>query len=157
MFAAESEELGGQIGSTARCVPDLADVIPDGAFHPEFIQKEIAVTENGREEIIEVVGDAAGQLAESFHLLRTNELILELFSRRYVHERADELNGPAFAIANDEAAFEQVEVRTISMPETVFSRPMVTFAGQSIADGDGGARPILGMNLLLPEPDIAGV
>lgn len=157
MFAAEGKQLSGQNRRAPGRIPDFADVLSDGAFHSDLIQKEIAITENRRKEIIEVVGDAAGQLAKGFHLLRTDELILELLSRRYVHEGPDELKGPPFAIANNEPAFEQVQIGTIGMPETVFSRPMITLAAQSIAESNGSARPILGMNLLLPEPDVAGV
>ena len=42
------------------------------------------------------------------------------------------------------------------MPEAVFSRPMITHGGESIADRSGSAGPVLGMNLFLPETDFVG-
>ena len=69
------------------------NVIGDRAFHPQLVEKEVAVAEDGGEEIVEVVRHAAGELAERLHLLRANELVLKLFSRGHIHERADEANG----------------------------------------------------------------
>src|SRR3954468_3733253 len=55
----------------------------------EPTQREVAVAVNGREQIVEVVCDAAGELADSFHLLRLTEL---LFSLTLLFEKADVLN-----------------------------------------------------------------
>src|SRR4051812_9342964 len=94
MLTAKGEQLSGKNGRASSRIPDFADMVSDRAFHPDLIQEQVAVTENGSEEIIEVVGDTAGELAEGFHLLRTNELILELLSRGHVHQRPDELERP---------------------------------------------------------------
>ncbi|HEX4641722.1 MAG TPA: hypothetical protein VH252_10060 [Chthoniobacterales bacterium] len=100
--------------------------------------------------------DAAGELAERFHFLRTHELILELFARRDVHERADELDRPAVRVANDAGAFEKIEIRSIPVAETIFARPMIALAGKRFANAGAGAGAILGMKLFLPETDIVG-
>ena len=52
-------------------------------------------------------------------------------------------------------AFEQIEIRAIQVTEAIFSRPMIALAGESIANAGGSARSILGMNLFLPEADVA--
>ena len=131
-------------------------MLRDFSFHLQLVEEEIAVAENGGEEIIEVVRNAAGELAERFHLLRANELVLELFARRNVHERTDELHGPAERIADDAGALEQIEIRAIQMTEAIFASPMVVPAGERVSDAGGGASAVLGMKLFLPETDIVG-
>ena len=153
MFAAKGEQLGRQNRSAARSLSDFADVIGDGVLHSELVEKQVAIAENGGEKIVKVMSDATGELAERFHLLRPNELVLELFARGHIHERPDELESFAVGIANDESAFEKIEIRTVQVPEAVFSSPMIAVRGERIAQGAGGAGPILGMNLFLPEPD----
>ena len=76
-------------------------------FRAERVEREIAVSENGGEEIIEVVRDSARELAERFHFLRTQNLILQLFARRDIHERTDEALRHAGSIADDQCALEQ--------------------------------------------------
>ena len=71
----------------------------DRALTPGFAKNKIAVAEDGREEIVEIVRDAAGELAERFHFLGAAELILQLFARGDVHERADEASRLAGCVA----------------------------------------------------------
>ena len=130
-------------------------MVRDLAFHAELIEKQIAVAENRREKIIEVVRDPAGELAKRFHLLRTDELILQLFPRGHVHERPHEANGRACGIADDQRAFEQIQVGPVEASKTVFSGPMIALGGEGIANAVGRSRTILGMNLLLPEADVS--
>ena len=47
----------------------------------EFLEHEVAVAEDGREQVVEVVGDAARQAPDGFHLARLLELILERAAR----------------------------------------------------------------------------
>ena len=155
MLAAEGEQLSRQDGGPAGGVSDFADVAGDRAFHPELVEKQIAVAEDRGEKIIEVVRDAAGELTKRFHLLRADELILQLFPRGHIHERPHEANGRARGIADDQRAFEQIPIGTVAVVEPIFARPAVAFRGQRIANAGGRARPILGMNLLLPEADVA--
>ena len=108
MFAAEREKLAGQRGGARRGPADLADVLRHLAFRFQFVEQEITVTKNGGEKIIEVVRDAAGELAKRFHFLRTHELVLELFTRRDVHERTHQLHRTAERIADDARALEQI-------------------------------------------------
>ena len=128
----------------------------DLALHPEFVEKQIAVAEDCGEKIIEVVGDAAGELPKCFHLLRAHELILQLFSRGYIHDGADKTDRYAGCIADDQRALEQIPVGTVAVAEPVFARPMIAVSGESIADAGGGAGPILWVNLPLPEVDAIG-
>ena len=56
-------------------------------------------------------------------------------------------------IADDVSALEQIEIRPVQVPETVFAGPMLGVGGERIADAGGGAGAILGMKLFLPEAD----
>ena len=100
--------------------------------------------------------DAAGELAKRFHLLRTHELVLELFARRDVHERTHQLHRAAERIADDARALEQIEIRAIQVAEAVFARPMIALGSESVADAGSGAGAVLGMKLFLPETDFVG-
>jgi hypothetical protein len=82
LLAAECQELTGQHRGS---IPGLANLLEMGS--PRFRQrqagtKQLAITENGREEVVEVVGDASGQYAHRFDLLRLTELILQLLAGR---------------------------------------------------------------------------
>src|SRR5205807_2007445 len=87
--ATEREKLLSQSRRTPGGSANFGDVISQSSFDLAFVQKQIAITENGGQEIIEIVRDAAGQLAERFHFLRAAKLVLQLFARSDVHERTD--------------------------------------------------------------------
>lgn len=155
MLPAEGEQLSRQDRGPACRTSDFANVVRYLAFYFELIEKQIAVAENRRKKIIEVVRDPTRELTERLHLLRTDELILQLFPRGHIHERPHEANGRARGIADDQRAFEQIQVGPIAVSKAVFSSPMLAPGGEGIADAPGGARAILGMNLRLPETDFS--
>jgi hypothetical protein len=51
------------------------------------------------------VRDTTGELSKRLHFLRTDDLILQLFARGNIHERADKAERLALTIANDRRAF----------------------------------------------------
>src|SRR5436309_3178718 len=86
LSATESKELLSQSGRAPGGGANFGDMIGQGSFDLAFVEEQIAVTENRGEKIIEIMGDAAGQLPECFHFLRAAELVLELFARGDIHE-----------------------------------------------------------------------
>ena len=66
---AECEKLLRERRRATSRSANLRDVIGQGPFDLPFVKKQVAVAENGREKIIEIVGDASGQLTECFHSL----------------------------------------------------------------------------------------
>ena len=104
-------------------------MIGEGAFDLAFVQKQIAVAENGGEKIIEIMRDAGGELTERVHLLRTAELILKLFAGCHVHQRTDQTFRRAIGCPQNQRAFQNVDVIAIGAAETVFSAPMIGRAG----------------------------
>src|SRR3954463_16067734 len=101
MFATEGEKLAGERGRAPRGFADFHDVTGRFTFRTDEIESEIAVTQDRGQKIIEVVRRTACELAEGVHFLRTQQLILQLFARSNVHERADELLRRSRGIADD--------------------------------------------------------
>src|SRR5688572_28512854 len=74
LFAAESEKLLGQFGGLLRGADNTIEGwgrVLDTAFEPR------GMAANDREEIREIVGDAASQTADRFHFLRLEKLRFE--------------------------------------------------------------------------------
>ena len=124
------------------------------AFRAKRVECEIAVSQNGGQKIIEIVRNSARELAERFHFLRTQHLILQLFARGDIHERTDKALRHAGSIADNQRALEQVRVRSVRATKSIFSRPMFTRAAQRLGDARRRARAICGMNFFLPETDV---
>ena len=79
LAAAEREQLLRQRG---RALAGLQDVAGIDAQRIGFVQpgdEQLRVAVDHRQQVVEVVRDAAGELADGFHLLRLDELLLELF------------------------------------------------------------------------------
>ena len=76
MFAAEDEKLserGGAIGGLLNGFGLSAQRITDH----QLIEQNLGVTADHGEQIIEIVSDASGKAADSFHFLRLTELVFE--------------------------------------------------------------------------------
>ena len=56
---------------------DLAQQLTVGIGGIEPVERHLAESDDGGQQVVEVVRDAAGQLSDSFHLLRLPELLLE--------------------------------------------------------------------------------
>ena len=73
--ARESEQLGGQLGAApARFERGLGDPL-----QPRLVERagdDLEPADHRGEQIVEIVGDAAGELADRLHLLRLAERLL---------------------------------------------------------------------------------
>src|ERR1700730_17642092 len=76
LAAAESKKMLGESGGAPGGASYFRNVIGKHAFEMEIMQKQVAITEDGGEKIIEVVRDTTSELPEGFHFLGTAELIL---------------------------------------------------------------------------------
>ena len=70
-----------ELRRAAARLPDLLDVVPAGVVRRQVVEHHLAVAEDRAQQIVEVVGDAAGQPAHRFHLLGLAELLLRLPER----------------------------------------------------------------------------
>ncbi len=58
-------------------------------------QGDLAVTDDDGEQVVEVVGHAAGQLADDLHLLSLAELLLQPVPFRQIDPHPDQAGSPA--------------------------------------------------------------
>ena len=73
---AEGEELVREFGRTLRGAAHLGHVLARRAVAGDALEREVAVAEDGGEQVVEVVRDAARQTAHRLHLLGLAELLL---------------------------------------------------------------------------------
>ena len=77
LAAAEREQLPGQRGGAIRRETDLVEMPGLDAPRRQHLREQLAVALDRRQQVVEVVGDAAGELADGLHLLRLAVLLLE--------------------------------------------------------------------------------
>ena len=75
LLATDRQDLSGEITPADRERPDLRDVVIRFAVFVQRTQREVAIAEHARQQIVEIVRDAAGKRADRFHLLRLPQLI----------------------------------------------------------------------------------
>ena len=83
---AEGKELAGECGGAVGGAADLLEVAAVRRRGWKFEQDEIAIAADHGEHVVEVVRDATGETADRLHLLRLNELPLELLALSDVDE-----------------------------------------------------------------------
>ena len=88
-FAAEREQLAREARGARGGLRDLADIVGDRMRGPEILAREVGVGADHGEDVVEVMRDAAGELADRVHLLRLSQLIFELARLRHVDGDAD--------------------------------------------------------------------
>ena len=76
-LAGVRKHLEGQIGGALRRGRDLGEVPVGGGPRRDFVEGQLGVPENDREEIVEIVCDPAGQGSQRLHLLGVVELLLQ--------------------------------------------------------------------------------
>ena len=75
LLAAEGEELAGERRGALRGLADLVEPAVVLCAGPSSRGRELAVAEDHAQEVVEVVGDAAGELPDRLHLLGLAELL----------------------------------------------------------------------------------
>ena len=71
---AESQQLPGQAFRTFAAFADLLQHIPQGVFRKEALERQGPVSIDDGQEVIEVVGDAAGKTADRLQFLSLDQL-----------------------------------------------------------------------------------
>ena len=74
LLARESEQLPGQAGGAVGVGADLLDVVIVAVARRVAHQHQVAIAEDRGQDIVEIVGDAAGELADRLHLGRLGDL-----------------------------------------------------------------------------------
>ena len=78
LLAREGQQLAHEIGGAVGVLLDLHDVGEGRVARPEPHQQQIAEADHRRQQVVEIVRDAAGELSDRLHLLRLRELHLEV-------------------------------------------------------------------------------
>ena len=78
LLAREGEQLAGQAGGAVRVRLDLLDVVIIAVAGRMPHQHQVAVADDRGQDVVEIVRDAAGELADDLHLGRLRDLALEL-------------------------------------------------------------------------------
>ena len=79
LLAAEGEQLTGQVGRAFAGVQDLRERLRERIARREPVDASPAVADDDRQQVVEVVRDAAGQPADGFHLLGLAKSLLQTF------------------------------------------------------------------------------
>ena len=77
LAAAEGEQLADECGGAPGGLDDLVEALAGGCGGGQFFEGDAGVSLNGLKEVVEIVGDAAGQLADGLHFLCVMELSFE--------------------------------------------------------------------------------
>src|SRR5712671_6784740 len=77
LFAAEGKELTGERGGAIGGLANRVGFGVERMFGSELIEQDLGVPANDHEQIVEIVSDAAGEAADSFHFLGLAELVFE--------------------------------------------------------------------------------
>src|SRR5439155_8325512 len=85
LFAGESQELTGESGRAIGGLQDRARLLALGTVG-QAAEEHLTVAGDHVQQVVEVVGHAAGQTADRFDLLRLPKLLLELAALRDVTE-----------------------------------------------------------------------
>ena len=145
----KSEQLTHQAGGPVGVLLDLHDVLERRVGRPVVGEQEIRVADDGREHVVEIVGDAAGELADGLHLLRLREILLQraLFGGveridrraagallpRWGHEQAGgasvvaadrDVHGRDVALGGDGVAHCAFQRRPVALEHAVVDRPL---------------------------------
>src|SRR5581483_3917664 len=116
----------------------LVELAANGIARLEAGHDHLGVAEDHREQVVEVMRDAAGQAADSLHLLRLPQLLLEALARREIDERGDQTQQLAVARDREESNLD-LEARPIGAVERLVVHERAAGAQQRLAQPAGPA------------------
>src|SRR4051794_18957143 len=79
LLATEGQELTGESGGAIARPLDLRQQLAHRMFGPELCKRKLAVSVDGREQIVEIMGYASGKAPDGLHLLGLPELFFQSF------------------------------------------------------------------------------
>ena len=77
LLAREGKQLTHEPGGAVRVLLDVHDVLEGRVGRPVVHQQEVGEADDRRQHVVEVMGDAAGELTDRLHLLALGDLHLE--------------------------------------------------------------------------------
>ena len=174
LTAAEREQLPGESGGAVRRSQDVRHPRPDEVIAGELDFEEPRPADDGGQHVVEVVGDAAGELPDRFEFLALAETRFEIASLGDIAGHADEPGEPFPAVGErpehggaDEAAAVLAAAHAFALGVTQLARvlePSIEGADRRVEQrGDGlvlhfrGGIPEDVLSARLPADDRAAV
>ncbi len=77
LLAAEGEQLASECSGALSGSSDFLGGPAQRGVGPDTLQEELGVSRDHHEQVVEVMGDAAGEATDGFHLLGLAELLLQ--------------------------------------------------------------------------------
>ena len=133
LLARERQKLPHQSGGAVGVLLDLHDVLEGRIGRLVRVQQEVGRHHDGGEHVVEIVGDAAGELADQFHLLLLVDAVLQRALRRGL-ERVDDRR-LAIAVAILDAEHEEIGPALALPGERGFDRRDLALAFGRLTDG----------------------
>src|SRR5690606_7863749 len=110
----KGQQVAGQIGAALRGAADHLDELVELRARAELLHQQLAVTQDYREQVVEVVRHAASELAKRTQALRLPQLLLEFLALTHVVHAADQAQRLPLAIADDEATILDMGVAAVT-------------------------------------------
>ena len=101
LLAAEREELTDERRRPVGRAADLLDVVTARVDRGGVREQQLGAAEDGGEQVVEVVGDSARELADRLHLLGESELVLQALSLRNVAQVHQQILRLAIGVLHD--------------------------------------------------------
>ena len=117
LLAAEGEQLPRQRRRALGGLANLRHVLMQNMIRRKLLQGHIAVAENRREDVVEIMRHAAGQLPDGLHFLRLLKLFLQFLALRHIARIEDDSGHDGIVEQIISAAFEDT-IRAVAMAET---------------------------------------
>ena len=154
LLAADGEELPRQRRRALAGVADAAPVVVALAVRARLLQRQVGGAVDDRQQVVEVVGDAAGEAAQALHLLRLEELRLQLGVVGDVDVRAEQRHLRAALVEQDRRVRQHVAVGAVLVPAAVLDLEVRRLAAQVLADGGDGAVDVVRMDAAAPRLEV---
>ena len=112
---AEGHQLPDQLDSSKRRPLQLGQFGSHvGTVRRDLAGQERRVGDHDREQIVEVMRDATGQLADRFHLLRLPELFTQVLSFGHVFDQGDPTIDRAIRVTSGRSAHPDIDARSVA-------------------------------------------
>ena len=122
LAATESEKLPRQTRRARARDLNLLNILPVRMVLALAGEQQLAVTEHDGQEVVEIVGDAAGESSNSFHLLRLVILLFERAASRDVEGNTDTAHRFAVLAEQDPAGAGEPAHRAIGPQRPILER-----------------------------------
>ena len=110
LLSAEGKDALGQPGGSFRGLEHVFGVGALFVVALHLFEQQVPVPEDRGQDIVEVMGNAPGQQADGFHLLRLQELLLELLLLGHIPDHAPEAPDLPLPVAQGRAGDDHPEL-----------------------------------------------